>query len=241
MTTATHDVYVRKDIKLATGESLADYTSAIRDAGQKFLTQKLNLKSDSGPNGTTCDCYSLEIFSKSIIFCVYKYGPKVAADDRSRYYALGYTRNSDGTFEFTSPVEVERVTSFQVKPAASSVTKAVMSTASANNLPDAAFAVILPGGKKDASGKTTPRSLRLLPHHTAAVKSGSEDSSVDLPHLRNALARLSQAKISPAEMAKAKAHLEAHAKALLPSDKPVKKQFEEGWALTDKAFWGGVL
>jgi len=40
-----------------------------------------------------------------------------------------------------------------------------------NNLPDIAFALILSGGKKDSEGKTKPRSLRKLPHHTKAVKS----------------------------------------------------------------------
>ncbi|HHZ94387.1 MAG TPA: hypothetical protein EYN67_02250, partial [Flavobacteriales bacterium] len=40
-----------------------------------------------------------------------------------------------------------------------------------------------PGGKKDASGKTVPRSLRHLPIPDAA-------------HVRNALARLSQTDIS---------------------------------------------
>ena len=61
-----------------------------------------------------------------------------------------------------------------------------------NDLPDAAFAVIMPGGKKDKEGKTVPRSLRMLPHHNDKVKSPDENSSVDIPHLRNALARVNQ-------------------------------------------------
>lgn len=83
-----------------------------------------------------------------------------------------------------------------------------------NSLPDAAFAVILPGGEKDDEGKTKPRSLRMLPHHNDSVKSASENSSVDLPHLRNALARLDQSKMSDAMKGKALAHLEAHARVL---------------------------
>ena len=51
-------------------------------------------------------------------------------------------------------------------------------------LPDSDFAYIQPGGKKDSSGKTTPRSLRHLPIPDAA-------------HVRNALARLDQTDISP--------------------------------------------
>ena len=61
---------------------------------------------------------------------------------------------------------------------------AKISSKSKNNLPDSDFAYIQPGGKKDASGKTTPRSLRHLPIPDAA-------------HVRNALARLDQTDISP--------------------------------------------
>jgi hypothetical protein len=60
-----------------------------------------------------------------------------------------------------------------------SVSMAAMPTASINDLPDSAFAYIEPGGKKDESGKTVPRSLRHFPIHDAA-------------HVRNALARMSQ-------------------------------------------------
>lgn len=60
-----------------------------------------------------------------------------------------------------------------------SAEKAAMSSADQNDLPDSAFAHIEAGGKKDADGKTTPRSLRHFPIHDAA-------------HVRNALARVSQ-------------------------------------------------
>jgi len=83
-----------------------------------------------------------------------------------------------------------------------------------NDLPDAAFAYIEPGGEKDEEGKTVPRSLRHFPHHNSSVKRGSEHNSVDIPHLRNALARLPQSKISNEAKAKARAHLIKHAKAL---------------------------
>jgi HK97 family phage prohead protease len=82
--------------------------------------------------------------------------------------------------------------------------RAEWDTAYVNNLPDSAFAVILPGGKKDSDGKTVPRSLRKLPHHDA-------DGSVDLPHLRNALARLPQTDLPAAAKEAADQHLDAHA------------------------------
>lgn len=93
--------------------------------------------------------------------------------------------------------------------------RAEWSSSYVSNLPDAAFAGIESGGKKDDEGKTTPRSLRHLPHHTASVKSASENSSVDVPHLRNALARVEQMDAGGAAFRdKCRSHLNAHAKAL---------------------------
>lgn len=84
-------------------------------------------------------------------------------------------------------------------------TEAVWSTAFQNNLPDSSFAVISSGGTKDKSGKTVPRSLRHLPYKDANGK-------IDLPHLRNALARLPQSSLSAAEKATAARKLNAAAK-----------------------------
>jgi hypothetical protein len=58
--------------------------------------------------------------------------------------------------------------------------KAKLTSATRNDLPDSAFACILPGGKKDASGRTVPRNKRRFPIH-------------DKAHVYNALARLPQA------------------------------------------------
>lgn len=58
-----------------------------------------------------------------------------------------------------------------------------------NELPDSAFAYIEPGGKKDAEGKTVPRSLRHFPIHDAA-------------HVRNALARAPQSPFGEKAMPK---------------------------------------
>lgn len=83
--------------------------------------------------------------------------------------------------------------------------KAVLSSASTNDLPDSAFAIIEPGGVKDASGKTLPRSLRHLPYRHA-------DGSVDPAHLRNALARVNQTAVSAELRARGKAKLDAAAR-----------------------------
>lgn len=54
-----------------------------------------------------------------------------------------------------------------------------------NNLPDSSFAYIVPGGIKDKSGKTIPRSNRHLPYK-------DENGKPDAAHVRNALSRLPQ-------------------------------------------------
>jgi len=79
-------------------------------------------------------------------------------------------------------------------------------TAYIDDLPDSAFALIKPGGEKDEGGKTVPRTLRFLPYRNTA-------GGVDLPHLRNALARLPQTSLSPAEKEEAQKVLDAAAKA----------------------------
>jgi hypothetical protein len=72
------------------------------------------------------------------------------------------------------------------------VSKATVSTKAQNDAPDSDFAFIEPGGKKDAGGKTTPRSLR---HFYIA----------DAAHVRNALARASQSPFGDKAMPKIKA------------------------------------
>jgi len=67
-----------------------------------------------------------------------------------------------------------------------------MTSASINDLPDSDFAYIEPGGSKDSSGKTVPRSLRHFPVHDAA-------------HVRNALARAPQSPFGEKAMPKIRA------------------------------------
>jgi hypothetical protein len=80
-----------------------------------------------------------------------------------------------------------------------------------NDLPNAAFAVVEKGYSegKDKRG-------RHLPHHGKSVKSATENSSVDLPHYRNALSRVNQIKSvlktesDSALRKRAATHLEKH-------------------------------
>lgn len=87
--------------------------------------------------------------------------------------------------------------------------KAVWSSAEVNDLPDSAFLYIEKGGTKDETGKTTPRSLRHFPYKDAEGK-------VDLPHLRNAIARIPQSNAPGLD----KEALQARAQALLAKQQP---------------------
>jgi phage head maturation protease len=70
--------------------------------------------------------------------------------------------------------------------------RAEMSSGSINDLPDSDFAYIEPGGSKDGSGKTVPRSLRHFPVH-------------DKAHVQNALSRAPQSPFGDKAMPKIKA------------------------------------
>lgn len=95
-----------------------------------------------------------------------------------------------------------------------------------NDLPDSSFAVIEKGGEKDEEGKTTPRSYRHLPYK-------DKDGEVDLPHLRNALARMNQIESESPEDSterirqKAKSVLTKVAKEHLPDSKFAKEKRSE--------------
>ena len=139
-------------------------------------------------------------------------------------WKIGFTRDAQGVFTLAEPVEVEEVRTFEeVADDSLEMMKAQWTAKYINDLPDAAFAYIENGGTKDADGKTTPRSLRYLPHHDKSVTSGTDDDTVDLPHLKNALARVGQSSLSDAAKAKALKHLQAHAKALNVGEAAEKK------------------
>jgi hypothetical protein len=79
-------------------------------------------------------------------------------------------------------------------------------TAYMNDLPDSAFAYVVKG-EKDKEGKTVPRSNRNLPHHDKGGK-------VDLPHLTNAMARVTHTNLSRSQQKQAHDHLLQHYKQL---------------------------
>lgn len=89
--------------------------------------------------------------------------------------------------------------------------KAVWTTRYINDLPDSSFLYIEPGGKKE-EGKTKPRTLRHFPYKDTSGK-------IDLPHLRNAIARIPQSSLS----ANLKTTLQNKAKKILEAQKKEKR------------------
>jgi len=97
------------------------------------------------------------------------------------------------------------------------------------DLPDAAFALV----EKDKGGKVVKRSL---PHHVKGVKSGTDDGTVVIPLLRNALARINQVNgFTSSEIASAQGHLDKHADALLETRKETKKESHSEAIVNDNA------
>lgn len=118
--------------------------------------------------------------------------------------------NNDTRVLSTKAAEAELFVADELEGALAGELKAVWTTAYINDLPDSAFLYIAPGGSKDDQGKTTPRSLRHFPVKDA-------NGQVDLPHLRNALARIPQSSLSQ----DVKDRLTSRAQAMLDNAKSV--------------------
>lgn len=146
-------------------------------------------------------------------YCIAVYPTYAIVEWREQYWRIGYTMDDDGTVtlaERDTWQEVQR--EWVVK-----TFKAVWSIAYQNDLPDSAFLYIEPGKEKDEDGKTTPRSARHFPYRDQSGK-------VDLPHLRNAIARIPQSN-APGLTAEKKQQLQDKARRLL--EKAQGKSFDD--------------
>ncbi len=105
--------------------------------------------------------------------------------------------------------------------------KATWATALVNTFPDSSFLFIESGGEKDEDGKTKPRSLRHFPYRNA-------EGGIDLPHLRNAIARIPQSN-APGLTPDKKEALQRKAQAMLEKEnaKQGGKRSLGGWAFED--------
>lgn len=105
----------------------------------------------------------------------------VTASERSLEDSIAYLAECHGD-EVAEQVRALVEPGVSVLAALDTVLAAVWTTAYINNLPDSAFLHIESGGKKDADGKTTPRSLRHFPYEDAS-------GAIDFIHVRNAIAQ----------------------------------------------------
>lgn len=121
--------------------------------------------------------------------------------------ALGYIKNELAKRDIPDDAGLEAIGVQDTEYETQFVDKAVWSTAYVNTLPDSAFLYIAPGGKKDGEGKTVPRSLRYFPVR-------DDKGKLDLPHLRNAIARIPQSN-APGLTADKKSQLQDKARRML--------------------------
>ncbi len=120
----------------------------------------------------------------------------------TKYIRYDFSFNADDEVELSNPQEVEEQKEWVEKSWEEELEKAQWTAKYIGDLPDSSFAYVESGGEKDEDGKTVPRSLRHFPYKDAG-------GSVDLPHLRNALARAPQSPFGDKAMSKLKAAAKA--------------------------------
>lgn len=101
--------------------------------------------------------------------------------EKARAWVSEHKKSKASTFEQD---ELDLFSTLELLGPMMYVDAAVWTTAYMNDLPDSCFLFVEPG-EKDDEGKTVPRSKRHFPYKD---KSGK----VDLPHVRNAIARIPQ-------------------------------------------------
>lgn len=177
--------------------SYEETTAKIRDALKK--------SKDYGDWPMILATFPGKVFVEAYISSADKMG--LQAEGR-KFWEVEYTIDGD-EIKLGTSTELEKKTTLLVKEWGEDIASKLFridetvllekewDTAFINDLPDKCFAYIAPGGKKDDEGKTKPRSLRHLPYRDAS-------GEIDKPHLRNALARLPQTKLSDEAKKKAK-------------------------------------
>jgi len=111
----SYEVAVSKaGLPLRAGESLQQYTQALRDAGTEFIKQKLNVPT-AVDNKSGSSVYMMEVFASTAVFELYRWGDTVKAGEAMKFFACKYSREDSGKFSFSDSIEVERVTRFEPK------------------------------------------------------------------------------------------------------------------------------
>lgn len=123
-------------------------------------------------------------------------GAKSLTSKEYRYFSPAFVRSKDGAITALASGALTNQPAFNQLPALAHEEleselelAAQWDTSFINDLPDSAFLFVEGGGTKDADGRTVPRSLRHFPYR-------GPDGGIDLPHLRNAIARIPQSTVA---------------------------------------------
>ena len=127
-----------------------------------------------------------------------QYSPKAQAAYMAAFNSVFASTKDEARAFAAAGAAADKVDNVNPFAKAAVFMEATWDTAYINNLPDSSFAYIESGGTKDGDGKTVPRSLRHFPYK-------DDSGAVDLPHLRNALARAPQSPFGDNAMPKLKA------------------------------------
>lgn len=244
-------------INLKDGETLQAYSQALEEAArQRCLSMLCDMAEAAGYDPTLEDmghkdpefrCWSEDAGADFIVMRAYRDHPYA-----SLLLKMPYTRDAAGVFDFGAHQVVTVKRTFEPAPegeqalsdfigvglpASEAVEKPT--TTQRRNLPASAFAApfLADAAGKYAAGGTFQRSKSKLPFHVNTAKSVDAMETVDVPRLRNALARFDQTDFSEfgdaaaTVKAKAKSRLDKAAKALLPT---VKAAAQAGEAVLRK-------
>lgn len=159
----TMDVIVHKAINLAQGETLNQFTQALRMEARLHVMKKLNVPPVVAGKPTAAGAWMVEVFAKSVVMSVWK------GNDPDRFFAFSFERNPKTlAFTFGDTVEVLRVSTFKPKPGIS-VTKSATVGVSKASTGDSSFAPVTVSVLKSADDNFwTPADARALGDVTAA-------------------------------------------------------------------------
>lgn len=204
-------------LPLMPGESIDDFRDAMESALSTFWATRGIQDTDE-----TGWFFQRDLFADSVIVRIRP------ASGPARMVQQNFVRDANGEIRLGDPVEVRAVTSFVPvnTPAQEQVENAT--SAQRRDLPPAAFAIpffAAEDGSFKASGTAAEfrRSLSALPHHVNTVSSATENATVDVRRLRNALARASQIstggsrRFPTSAVREGVSHVQGHADAILRS------------------------
>ena len=219
-------------ITLMDGETIAQFTKALKEAGSKYLSTKLNL-------GQKDDVWCVEVFANKAVFDVYKAATtgQTPSASSSKYYAVDYKRDK-GEFAFGDVMEVQRVTQFKPKPGVA-VKKALVDVS--KPYPNEHAARLTDPKQYKSFARSAPKGFPAGVEAIYGIKSvGGKDVS-EIQAIRFDAKSWT--------VAKAKAWLKKNKFKVMTFEKasgPVKKTEKHlavfgDWVQTEKDFWNSVI